>query len=230
MRNKVRRGVLLLCVLVAVLPKAMAQSPSKTVTEKYLESIGMVNVLELDESFQVYMMYATSDNFVGEVLYEDLYRPYLHPLAAHSLVEAHAYLKELYPEYRLKIYDASRPMTVQQKMWNQVKGTSKRNYVSNPKNGGGLHNYGMAIDLTIVDEEGRELPMGTVVDHLGYEANIDNEEMLLSTGILKKDEKRNRELLRSVMRRAGFKTITTEWWHFNRIRRPEARRSYQVIP
>ena len=43
-------------------------------------------------------------------------------------------------------------------------------------------------------------------------------------------EKKNRELLRTVMRKAGFKTITTEWWHFNRIRRPEARQNYKVIP
>jgi len=37
----------------------------------------------------------------------------------------------------------NRPMSVQKKMWNVVKGTPKYKYVSNPNRGGGLHNYGL---------------------------------------------------------------------------------------
>lgn len=39
-------------------------------------------------------------------------------------------------------------MSIQQKMWNVVKGTKNDIYVSNPAHGGGMHNYGMAVDIT----------------------------------------------------------------------------------
>lgn len=230
MKSRVKRCLLFLVLILNVSSFVWSQQQDRTETERYLESIGMVNVLDLDPSIQVYMMYAFPNNFVGEILYTDLKQPYLHPLAAESLIQAHQYLKEINPAYRFVIYDACRPMSVQQLMWNKVKGTSKFKYVSNPANGGGLHNYGMAVDLTILDEHGKELPMGTAVDHLGYEAHIDQEDALVQSGVLTAEEKRNRELLRAVMRKAGFRTITTEWWHFNRIRRPEARQFYKVIP
>ena len=51
-----------------------------------------------------------------------------------------------------------------------MKGTSKYIYVSNPSRGGGLHNYGLAVDISILDDKGTPLPMGTPVDHLGREA------------------------------------------------------------
>ena len=74
--------------------------------------------------------------------------------AAKALLQAQKRLKELYPGYSLIIYDAARPMSVQQKMWNVVKGTSQNIYVSNPARGGGLHNYGLAVDVSIADEKG----------------------------------------------------------------------------
>ena len=55
-------------------------------------------------------------------------------------------------------------------------------YVSNPAKGGGLHNYGMAVDLTIVDASGKLLPMGTPYDFFGTEAHTDKEEALVQTG------------------------------------------------
>ncbi|WP_289760854.1 hypothetical protein [uncultured Duncaniella sp.] len=65
------------------------------------------------------------------------------------------------PGYRLLVKDAARPMSVQRRMFNAVKGTSKANYVANPAKGGGLHNYGLAVDVTIEDAQGNELDMGT---------------------------------------------------------------------
>ena len=62
-----------------------------------------------------------------------------------SLLQAQKLLKEICPDYSLIVYDAARPMSVQQKMWNVVKGTPKYIYVSNPARGGGLHNYGLAV-------------------------------------------------------------------------------------
>lgn len=66
-------------------------------------------------------MYATPDNFTGQLLYGDLKEAYLHPDAAKALLQAHLLLKAEHPDYRLMIYDAARPMSVQKKMWDVVK-------------------------------------------------------------------------------------------------------------
>ena len=121
-------------------------------------------------------------------------------------------------------------MHIQQKMWDTVAGTPKNIYVSNPKNGGGLHNYGMAVDVTLCDAKGDTLPMGTKIDHLGKEAHIDQEAGMVKRGQLSHQALRNRQLLRSVMRQAGFKALRTEWWHFNFITRAQAKAHYKPIP
>ena len=198
-------------------------------TEVALSQAGYVNVRELDPTLQVSLMYARADNFVGSVLYDDLRQAYLHPEAAAALVKAQKRLKQLRPELSLKIYDAARPMHIQQKMWNKVKNTSMKIYVSNPAHGGGLHNYGLAVDITLCDAKGDSLPMGTKIDHLGIAAHIDQENQLVAKGAISKRAQQNRQLLRQVMRYAGFKPLRTEWWHFNFKSRAEAKRLYKVI-
>lgn len=198
-------------------------------TEVALSQAGYVNVRELDPTLQVSLMYARPDNFVGSVLYDDLRQAYLHPEAAAALVKAQRRLKQLRPELSLKIYDAARPMHIQQKMWNKVKNTSMKIYVSNPAHGGGLHNYGLAVDITLCDAKGDSLPMGTKIDHLGIAAHIDQENQLVAKGAISKRAQQNRQLLRQVMRYAGFKPLRTEWWHFNFKSRAEAKRLYKVI-
>lgn len=89
--------------------------------EHYLDSLGLVNVGRMDPTLKIDLMYTRADNFTGKVLYEDLQKAYLHPEAAKALLQAQKRLKELYPGYSLIIYDAARPMSVQQKMWNVVK-------------------------------------------------------------------------------------------------------------
>ena len=90
----------------------------------YMDSLGLVNIADLDSSLVVKLMYTQADNFTGEVLYDNLTEAYLHPDGAYALIEAQKALKRLYPSYSLIIYDAARPMSVQKKMWNVVKGTS----------------------------------------------------------------------------------------------------------
>jgi D-alanyl-D-alanine dipeptidase len=72
--------------------------------------------------------------------------------------------------------------------------------------------------------------MGTVVDHLGPEAHIDNEAALVRRGIISMQALANRQLLRKVMKQAGFTPLRSEWWHFNLVSRAEARAHYRVIP
>lgn len=195
--------------------------------DERLESFGYVDVSTLGVS--VSLMYAQEDNFTGNVLYTDMDNAWLHPNAASALAKAAKALFREAPTLRLLVKDAARPMSVQRRMFNAVKGTSKANYVANPARGGGLHNYGLAVDVTLVDAEGRELPMGTPVDHLGKEAHIDSEEAMVKSGILSAQEMKNRRLLRKVMKEGGFKTIRNEWWHFQMVGRATARRMYKRL-
>lgn len=181
------------------------------------------------EGVKVELMYARPYNFTGKVLYTDLERAWLHPAAAKALAKAAEALKRDAPGLRLLVKDAARPMSVQRRMFQAVTGTSKARYVANPAKGGGLHNYGLAVDITLVDAEGRELPMGTPVDHLGKEAHIDTEESMVAAGIITREELKNRRLLRKVMTEGGFKTIRNEWWHFQMKNRAAAQRENKRI-
>lgn len=205
-------------------------SQKKSATELRMEKQGLVDISSMDSSILVDLMYARADNFTGKVLYTDLHRAYLHPQAAKALVKAQAELKRLRPDLSLKIYDATRPMSVQQKMWNVVAGTPIYFYVSNPKNGGGLHNYGLAVDITLCHAQtGDTLHMGTKVDYMGKPAHVRAEAEMLKKGKISQEAIRNRQLLRKVMGAAGFKVLPTEWWHFNFRSRAEAKAKYKVV-
>ncbi|MDR1880418.1 MAG: M15 family metallopeptidase [Tannerellaceae bacterium] len=197
--------------------------------DSYLASGGLVDAAAMDTSLRVCLKYATADNIMGEAVYAGISGIWLHPDAARKLRRAQRLLKERYPAYSLIVYDAARPMSVQRKMWSLVRGTDKTNYVSNPANGGGLHNYGMAVDVGIVDRLGRPLPMGTPFDYFGEEAHTTAEEGLVQSGRITREAFNNRRLLRQVMKQAGFRTIAYEWWHFNACTRQEAKANYRLI-
>ncbi|MCD8176837.1 MAG: M15 family metallopeptidase [Tannerellaceae bacterium] len=197
--------------------------------DTYLSAQGLVDAKKLDHSLQMDLKYATTDNFLGEKVYDGISGIWLQAEAAEKLLKAQQYLKQIHPNYSIIVYDATRPMSVQRKMWNLVRGTNKTNYVSNPANGGGLHNYGMAVDVSIVDENGIALPMGSDFDYFGMEAHINKEEELVASGKITQQELKNRRLLRDVMTRAGFRTILYEWWHFNAVTKAQAQAKYKLV-
>ncbi len=236
MRGVAVNALIMLSAGVAVWPSSssLAQQPagaaqSLSATERRMAETGLVDIAAVEPSITVELVYATADNFVGEVLYEDITRAFLHPEAADALVRAQRLLISRRSGARLVVYDAARPMSVQARMRRKVAGTAKQMYVSNPANGGGLHNYGLAVDVSIIGPDGKPLGMGTPFDHLGNESHIDREEQLVAVGVITEEERRNRLLLREVMREAGFRPLRTEWWHFNFRTRAEAIRNYRVI-
>ena len=207
-------------------PSRQAPSP----TARRMAEQGLVDIRDVDSTIQVSLMYSRADNFTGKVLYTDLREAYLHPKAAAAVAKAQQALRKTRPDLSLIIYDATRPMSVQQKMWNTVAGTKKSIYVSNPRNGGGMHNYGLAVDVTLCKAEtGDTLDMGTKVDYLGTYAHIDDEAGLVARHIITPQAKKNRELLREIMTEAGFKPLKTEWWHFNLVSRAEAKAHYKAV-
>lgn len=204
------------------------QAPPKSSMALYLEKQGLINIHSLDTAIWVDLKYATTDNFTKEILYDDLTEAYLHPIAAQKLAKAQHLLKEIDPDLSLLIYDAGRPMSVQKKMYKVVQNTPYREYVADPSKTG-MHNYGMAVDLTICRFDGSALDMGTPFDFFGKAAGINQEEQLLNEGLLTREQINNRKLLRQVMIGAGFITIRGEWWHFNAVSRSEAKSSMKVI-
>lgn len=200
-----------------------------SVTASKLIDMGLVDIASIDPSIAVKIVYATADNFAGEVLYEDLNQAYMLPETATKLAAAQTALKKTHPEYSLIVYDAARPMSVQRKMRSVAVRDRKQYYVANPANGGGLHNYGAAVDVSVIDQSGVPLNMGSGYDFLDPVSNTDNEAGLVTAGIITDTELENRLLLRKVMTEAGFRTVTSEWWHFNLCSRKYAVENYKLI-
>ena len=198
-------------------------------SERKMNECGLVDVQKIDATIQVHLKYADSSNFMGRVLYKDLHKAYLLPAAAKALAVAQRELRKIHPDRSLIVYDAARPMAVQQKMWDRVKGTSRQNFVSNPAKGGGLHNYGSAVDVSVVDVSGLPLDMGCGFDEFDRKARVDLEAELMEAGLLTELQVKNRLLLRDVMLKAGFKVLPGEWWHFNWMSRQEARVCLKLI-
>jgi D-alanyl-D-alanine dipeptidase len=163
-------------------------------------------------------------------VYGDLENAYLQKDVAEKLVLAQLFLKSKFPYYSLIIYDAVRPRKVQKIMWDiiQVPKEEKTKYLSNPISGS-LHNYGAAVDVSIIDERGTELDMGTKYDYFGELAYPEKEEQMIKEGKLTYKQIENRKLLRNSMEQAGFSPLETEWWHFNSCSRVAAMQKYSII-
>ena len=195
---------------------------------RHRQTQNLVNILDVDSTIFVNLKYATTDNFTGMILYDDFDEAYLQPDVAQMLAEAHRYLKTLHPGLQLLVYDAARPLSTQRKMWEFVKDTQYSRYVAHPDHLS-LHNFGAAIDATLADTLGQPLDMGTPFDHFGRAAGISDEQGLIGQGLLNRQQVENRQLLRQVMRHAGFHSISGEWWHFNACSLEEAKKRYAVI-
>lgn len=184
--------------------------------------------LHTSDLYKIDLKYASSDNFMNEDVYHEFNRAFLHFHAAEKLKTAVALLKEKHPGYKFIIYDVLRPRSVQWKMWNIVKDTYQQDYIANPEKGSN-HNFGMAIDLSILNESGEVLDMGTGFDEFDEMSQPRYEEKFLAENKLNQAHYQNRLLLRSCMESAGFKQLSTEWWHFDALPRAEIRAKYQII-
>lgn len=189
------------------------------------------DVQRLAPDIQVELKYASADNFLNQRLYYSIDRAYLQPDVAARLAKVQKALSTQHPGYRLLIYDALRPVAVQQKMWNALDSlvpVERAKFVSNPKNLS-LHNMGAAVDLTIIDPRGKPLDMGAGFDDIRKIAYPCLEDSFLRSGELSIQQHNNRLLLRKSMQAQGFRQLPTEWWHYNACSRAEAKSKYKVL-
>ena len=191
---------------------------------------GLVDIKTIDSNIVVDLKYSTTDNFIGIDMYGELNKCYLQPDVAQKLKRCQQFLKTKFPYYNLIVYDAARPRSIQAKMWDTLKipYQERSKYLSNPK-GGSLHNFGAAVDISIIDENNYVIDMGTKYDYFGELAYPREEDRMIEEGKLTHQQLLNRELLRSIMAQGGFFCITTEWWHFNSCSRNEAYTKYSII-
>ncbi|UJP66710.1 M15 family metallopeptidase [Mongoliitalea daihaiensis] len=199
--------------------------------EQSLIDAGLVDVEAVISGIFVDLKYSTEDNFFGKDVYGDLYRCYVQPIVADMLKKAHEKLQEEHPELTFLVYDGVRPVRVQQILWDNLDkpDSIKPLYVADPKVGG-LHNYGVAVDLTLAYREtGEALDMGTPFDFFGYPAYPDREQQMLREGKITQEHINNREILRKVMQYGGFTGIGSEWWHFNAFSRKEAAERFGLV-
>lgn len=215
-----------LCLLYLLIPLPDLGAES---LDSLMKRAGLVDVQSLDSTIRVDLKYSTTGNFIGANMYGSLRRAYLEKGFAERLLKAQRELQRRHPAYRLIIYDAARPMSVQRRMRSAVEGTKLSIYVA-PAERGGRHNYGVAVDLSIIDAKGKALDMGSPFDYFGKESHLGQEESLLQEGLITREAIRNRRLLREVMDVAGFRPYDKEWWHYQeRIPMTEVRKRYKRL-
>lgn len=199
--------------------------------ETKLLAAGLVNIQDLNENIWVDLKYTTKDNFLGKDLYGELNKAYLQVDLAKRLSIVQDSLSSIDSNLHLLVYDAVRPRSVQQMMWDAMDTipiNDRVKFVSNPRNGS-VHNYACAVDLTICNSEGVAFDMGAGYDDMRKIAYPKHEAKFLASGELTDVQVENRLLLRKIMRYGGYRVLSTEWWHFNGLSRDAAKATYNII-
>ncbi|KJS68461.1 MAG: hypothetical protein JL50_05480 [Peptococcaceae bacterium BICA1-7] len=160
-----------------------------------------VNLEEYIPGIHISLAYYTTNNFTGQKLYSS-------PVAYLRRGTADK-LKSVSDEVtrdgcRLVILDAYRPPEVQWKMWEKYPDSR---FVANPHKGHSDHSRGCAVDLTLADEQGRQLEMPSGYDQFDPSADRNYSDVSPARGA-------NARYLENIMIKNGFHPAVTEWWHF----------------
>ncbi|MEO5716949.1 MAG: M15 family metallopeptidase [Chthoniobacterales bacterium] len=163
----------------------------------------LIDIRLVDPTIVVELRYATPRNITGRALYPPEMPALVRPATAARLAKVQRFLRAR--RYGLKIWDAYRPLAAQMELWQRSHNGA---FVADPlKGNGSLHNWGVAVDATLVDEKGEEVAMPTAFDEFTAKAKLnyrgDDPEV-----------KRHLKILQAAMRHGGFYGVRTEWWHF----------------
>jgi D-alanyl-D-alanine dipeptidase len=162
-----------------------------------------VDIHKVVPSVVIDLRYAGANNVAHRPLYPPGTQAMVRAGVAQRLVLVQKYLKE--KGFGLKIWDAYRPASIQTELW---RATHDRSFVADPNEGiGSMHTRGAAVDATLVDSSGRELPMPTGFDSFTPAALMDYQGRDPAV-------RANLKLLQKAMAHGGFYGMRTEWWHF----------------
>ncbi|HWN24939.1 MAG TPA: M15 family metallopeptidase [Candidatus Sulfotelmatobacter sp.] len=166
-------------------------------------TIPLVDIKSVDPTIAIELRYSGSNNLAGRALYSRGTPALVRPEVASRLVRAQAFLGRYL--YRLKIWDAYRPKSVQAELW-QV--ASNNDYVADPETGlGSMHTWGIAVDATLTDACNHFVRMPTDFDELTPAAMLHYQ----GTDPITRS---HLTLLQKAMGHSGFYGLHTEWWHF----------------
>lgn len=182
--------------------EALRASPP--VEEGEFREPDLVEPAEMDPSIRLDVRYATTNNFMSAVFYDEP-RVFLQRPAAEAVVRANQRLAE--HGLGLVLHDGYRPWYVTKMFWDATP-ESMKIFVANPADGS-RHNRGAAIDLSLYDRETGELAP-TVG---GYDEFSDRSYPDYPGGTSL--QRWRREVLRSAMEAEGFQVYEAEWWHFD---------------
>lgn len=196
-----------------------------------LSEIGLIDILRLDPTIRTDIRYATTNNFTGTILYDEPFGIYAEPEIAKRIAKANKELSRIMPGHTLIIFDAARPLSTQLKMYEYVKGSDLERYIAKPdgEHIGGFHNYGMAVDLSICNNDGKLLDMGTDFDSFSSTAHVGNELQLLKEGKISQDAYNNRMLLYWLMGSQALLPYPYEWWHYQYYDKESDKTMFQLI-
>jgi len=172
-----------------------------TFTTVLFAQYDLVDVWKLDTTIVLDIRYATTNNFTSKQVYDEA-KFFLRTEPAKKILEVQKELKSL--GLSLKVFDGYRPLSVQKKFWEIM---PDERYVADPKKGS-RHNRGAAVDLTLVDKNGNEIPMPTPYDDFTEKASRGYMDFPAQIII-------NRKFLEDLMAKYGFIGLPTEWWHFD---------------
>ncbi|MBK9283363.1 MAG: M15 family metallopeptidase [Sphingobacteriaceae bacterium] len=219
-------------VFVRDIPEKVIEKKVTGNTENLFIKFGLIDVNTLDSTICIQLKYSDTANFLHFPLYDDLEKAYFPCEVALKVCNAQYYLKKINPQLSLVIFDASRPWFAQKLMWDSLKMevSVKFKFVAPPYLKS-LHNYGCAVDISIINTENNQLlDMGSSFDSFEKISEPYREQYYLNNKKLDSTQIANRNLLRNVMKSAGFTSISSEWWHFNSCSKAFAETHFQLIP
>jgi zinc D-Ala-D-Ala dipeptidase len=166
-------------------------------------TLPLVDIKAVDPTIVVALRYSSSDNMAGRPLYPPGTPALVRPEVAQQLKAAQSILAAY--QFRLKIWDAYRPPSVQLRLWEKARSD---NHVVDPRAGAGsMHSWGVAVDATLTDTWNKPVSMPSDFDDFTPAAmwRYQGSDPTIRTHL---------HLLQSAMARAGFYGLRTEWWHF----------------
>jgi zinc D-Ala-D-Ala dipeptidase len=184
-----------------VMPESTSQPHEKSLVRSQIPNDALVDLQTVNSAIVQDIRYATTNNFMQRQLYP-VSRCVLRFATAKALDLVQIDLAQ--QNLGLKVYDCYRPLSVQRQMW-QVLPDDR--YVANPAEGS-RHNRGAAVDLTLIDRNGKELEMPTAYDDFTPKAHRDD--ITASP-----QARQHSQLLTTAMTKHGFTPLATEWWHFD---------------
>ena len=120
-------------------------------------------VLLNDPHFIIDMMYARSDNMVGQAVYEDIgfgKRAYLHKDALKALLLVVPFLEK--HNLKMRVCDAYRPPIAHKKLLEIIPRSQTKLFAETPEKSN--HCHGTAVDVCLTDAQGNNLTYQTQID------------------------------------------------------------------